>query len=159
MPSVLILEDDPLQAAFLEGFIQNLGFHPYGPFYRVEEAKEAIATRLPDAALLDYAIGDQTSRPIQEALSAAGVPFAVLTGETRPTPVMTSGTSTMVIPKPSDDVGLEIAVYELIRRSRTANARGIDRPRSPSPSSATRSEGQSGSAHASPRRATHPGNA
>jgi DNA-binding response OmpR family regulator len=125
MKTALILEDDPVQATHLHSIVEQLGYRVLGPCYNVFEAQTAIDQTTPDFAILDYTIGDVTSGPIQKRLAARNVPFAILTGQLEKVAPKTKAEHVMVIPKPCDPLGLELAVYKLDRlrqKPRTLNS-------------------------------------
>ncbi len=77
---VLIVEDNMIIALDLEETILHLGVKTSRAAANVAEALELIEQRVPDFALLDIGLRDETSLPIADRLDAAGVPFAFLTG-------------------------------------------------------------------------------
>jgi DNA-binding response OmpR family regulator len=79
---VLIVEDEWLIAVALEGMVSDLGHEVIGPANDVARALELVSSRTVDAALLDVALGTETSFPIAEMLEAHKLPFAFLTGYT-----------------------------------------------------------------------------
>nr|WP_066180984.1 HWE histidine kinase domain-containing protein [Hoeflea olei] len=79
--SVMILEDQMLIALELEQILDEAGLRVVAT---VGSQREAIAylsaNALPDAAILDINLGDQTSGDVADFLSASGVPFLFATG-------------------------------------------------------------------------------
>lgn len=115
MPSsILILEDDALQACYLEEVISDLGYAVLGPFRELSDAEQQLDLHVPTAALLDHEIGKGTSVSLQETLVRRGVPFAILTGNLATVGAAAEDTHGMVIPKPCDAVGLGLAIRALI---------------------------------------------
>jgi DNA-binding response OmpR family regulator len=82
-PKVLFVEDDGLIAMDLEVVVQEAGFDVLGPYATTASALALLAVRRPDAALLDIGLPDGPASPLAEALAAAGVPFALVTGYER----------------------------------------------------------------------------
>jgi CheY-like chemotaxis protein len=79
--TILIVEDDPLVAMDLAMQVEDLGYVVIGPFHDVGSALEHLDLALPDAAILDYNLGaDTTSRAIAERLIEASVPVTFLSG-------------------------------------------------------------------------------
>lgn len=79
-PTVLVVEDDPFIALDLEDVLRGAGFRVIGPCATADEALALAESESPDCATLDYLLGGgQTSRPVAEALEAAGVPFVLVT--------------------------------------------------------------------------------
>ncbi len=70
---VLVAEDQAVIAL-------DLGCVVLPPAPSAAEALAALRAGRPDAALLDVTLADGSAAPVAEALAAAGVPFAVLTG-------------------------------------------------------------------------------
>jgi DNA-binding response OmpR family regulator len=61
--------------------LEDWGYAPVGPFSRLAQAEEAVATAPPDAAILDVNLGNgETSLPLAHRLSGMGIPFMFLTG-------------------------------------------------------------------------------
>ena len=79
-PKVLLVEDDGLIAMDLEIVVQEAGFDVLGPCATAASALALLAAGRPDAALLDVGLPDGPGSPVAEALAAAGVPFALVTG-------------------------------------------------------------------------------
>jgi DNA-binding response OmpR family regulator len=79
-PKVLLVEDDGLIAMDLEVVVQEAGCDVLGPCATVADALTLLAAGRPDAALLDVGLPDGPTLPVAEALAAAGVPFALVTG-------------------------------------------------------------------------------
>ncbi len=77
---VLVAEDEALIALDLEDALRGFGCEVTSVAPSTAAALEALRAGLPDAALLDVSLRDGWSTPLAEALAAAGVPFAVLTG-------------------------------------------------------------------------------
>ena len=77
---VLVAEDQAVIALDLEATLLDLGCVVLPPAPSAAEALAALRAGRPDAALLDVTLADGSAAPVAEALAAAGVPFAVLTG-------------------------------------------------------------------------------
>ena len=79
-PRVLIVEDDFIVGHDLREMVRSLGLDTIGPIPGVAPAL-AIVQEVPvDAALLDVRIDDGLSFPVADALDAAGIPYAFVTG-------------------------------------------------------------------------------
>jgi CheY-like chemotaxis protein len=79
---VLVVDDDALLAFDLETFLEGEGCVVLGPASTAEAALALLAGELPDAALLDLALGGGTSAPVADALAARGVGFLFVSGHT-----------------------------------------------------------------------------
>jgi DNA-binding response OmpR family regulator len=80
---VLVAEDEALIALDLEAALRDLGCVVPPPAPSTAAALAVLRTERPDAALLDLELADGPAGPVAEALAAAGVPFAVMTGHDR----------------------------------------------------------------------------
>lgn len=80
--TILILEDEALVAFDLQDELTTAGFTVMGPFAGAKEALSALGNGAsPAAALLDYALGgDTTSVAVAEELERKNIPFAFMTG-------------------------------------------------------------------------------
>jgi DNA-binding response OmpR family regulator len=77
---VLVVEDEPVVAMYLEDILDSLGHITIGPAARLAEGL-AIANAEPiDAAILDINLGNERSVPIAELLRTRGIPFAFASG-------------------------------------------------------------------------------
>jgi len=79
-PRILIVEDEPLVAMMLSGFLDQLGCTAVGPCTTPFEALSLLREAAVDAALLDVNLGGETVYPVADALARIRVPFAFLTG-------------------------------------------------------------------------------
>lgn len=77
---VLVVEDSMLIALGVQDALAACGVADVRIAGGVAAALGAIAEALPDFALLDYNLGEETSEPVALALAAAGVPFCFATG-------------------------------------------------------------------------------
>lgn len=82
MPNILIVEDDPLVALMLEGYLDALGYGVAGPAASNEAALELVEKGQFDAAIIDIHLANgEISGPVASALRTAGKPFLVMTGQ------------------------------------------------------------------------------
>jgi CheY-like chemotaxis protein len=77
---VLLVEDSMLIALDAEDSLHACGVGEVVIAANVAAALAAMADELPDFAVLDYNLGDETSERVAEALGGAGVPFCFATG-------------------------------------------------------------------------------
>lgn len=77
---VLVVEDEALVAMLVEDTLVEAGAEIAGPVATAAEALSLLGVALPDAAVVDVNLGDHTSEPVTEALTARNVPFLVATG-------------------------------------------------------------------------------
>lgn len=78
---ILIVEDDPLVAMMLEGYLDALGYDIAGCVETVAEAISRITAGRIDAAILDVHLANgETSEPVALGLKALHIPFIVTTG-------------------------------------------------------------------------------
>ena len=76
---VLVVEDEPAVAMYLEDILDELGCITIGPANRLSEGL-ALAEGPLDAAILDINLAGERSNAIAELLRARGVPFAFASG-------------------------------------------------------------------------------
>lgn len=77
---ILIVEDDPLFAIMIEGYLKILGRETAGCAEDVDGALEKVAALEIDAAILDVHLANgATSEAVATALRAAQIPFLVTT--------------------------------------------------------------------------------
>lgn len=77
---ILIAEDEVVTALDLESMLQRLGCNVVSSAPSIVQALESIQSNPPDAVLLDFYLSDGPAMPVAEALAAARIPFAVLSG-------------------------------------------------------------------------------
>lgn len=78
---VLVVENDEMNAMLLEMQLQQAGAAILGPTGVVADALRLVKEHAPQAAILDYRLGDgETSEPVAELLTARGIPFVLATG-------------------------------------------------------------------------------
>ncbi len=80
---VLVVEDEMLVAIDYCQHLTEAGAEIVGPFTSVSQAQKSVDTADVDFAVLDYALADQTSDPLQAALERRHIPFVVVTGYPR----------------------------------------------------------------------------
>lgn len=81
---VLVLEDDPFLLIDLAELVSELGHDVVGPFSRLQDAAEACRRSLPEAAILDFNLGEEeTSAAVADLLLTGGVPFVFTSGYRR----------------------------------------------------------------------------
>nr|WP_245758846.1 HWE histidine kinase domain-containing protein [Tropicimonas isoalkanivorans] len=78
--SVLIVEDDVLIAMDLAELVRSLGYSVSAVTSSVEEGLEVLKRSVPDIALLDMFLDDETSKDLLAPLKAANVPIVVMSG-------------------------------------------------------------------------------
>jgi CheY-like chemotaxis protein len=79
MARILVVDDEPLISAMTEEWLSDLGHVVVGPAHSLAAALELAEMDL-DAAIVDVALGKDKSYPLADALSARGVPFALMSG-------------------------------------------------------------------------------
>jgi len=77
---VLLLEDSMLIALDAEDALVACGVGEVVVAANVSTALSAMAEKLPDFAVLDHNLGDETSEPVACALAQAGVPYCFASG-------------------------------------------------------------------------------
>ena len=77
---VLLVEDEPIIAMFVEDILVDLGYVVVGPALSAAAAEKLARNELFDAALLDINLGDGPSFPIATILRERSIPFSFATG-------------------------------------------------------------------------------
>lgn len=77
---VLLVEDSMLIALDAEDALLACGVSKVVIAANVAAALAAMSDRLPDFAVLDHNLGDETSEPIARALAEAGIPYCFASG-------------------------------------------------------------------------------
>jgi CheY-like chemotaxis protein len=78
---VLVVEDEPLIALFVQSMLADLGCEVVGPIYDLSGALDFVESRAPiDAAVLDLNLDGEPAYPVVDALRARGVPIIFCTG-------------------------------------------------------------------------------
>jgi CheY-like chemotaxis protein len=110
---VLVVEDERLIALDNQDLLEEWGCRVIGPVNTVSAALELIEADLPDAAVLDFHLGGETSEPVAEALTRANRGFIVTTGYEREHlgPYAAQG---RIFGKPVDVEALRKALAELL---------------------------------------------
>ncbi|MEM8726676.1 MAG: HWE histidine kinase domain-containing protein, partial [Pseudomonadota bacterium] len=79
-PHVLVVEDSMIIALDTEENLKRLGVPTVTVASSVAGALDAISKRIPDFAILDFNLGDESSTPVAKALRDHGLPFVLATG-------------------------------------------------------------------------------
>ncbi len=79
-PCILLVEDEPLVAMMMNGFLDQLDCRVVGPCNTPFEALAFLKENSVDAAILDINLGGETVYPVADALVRLGVPFVFVTG-------------------------------------------------------------------------------
>jgi DNA-binding response OmpR family regulator len=77
---VLVVEDEPIVAMFLEDILESIGCETVGPAARLCEGLDYAGREPLGAAILDINLGEERSTAIAELLRSRGVPFAFASG-------------------------------------------------------------------------------
>jgi CheY-like chemotaxis protein len=77
---ILLVEDQLIIAMDVEFMLSDHGVAATDTATSSTEAFEVLATVRPDAALLDFNLGQETSLPIADHLFENGIPFVFATG-------------------------------------------------------------------------------
>jgi len=77
---VLVVEDSMLIALDAEDALIACGVRKVVIAANVAAALAVMADKLPDFAVLDHNLGDETSEPVARALADAGVPYCFASG-------------------------------------------------------------------------------
>lgn len=77
---IMVLEDETMIAALIKTIIEDHGWSVGGLFRTNRESLEWLEGERPDAALLDFNIGDGHSAQTARRLRELGIPFVVVSG-------------------------------------------------------------------------------
>jgi CheY-like chemotaxis protein len=77
---VLLIEDEPMIAFYVEDMLMELGHEVGGFASRMPEALDIARTGSFDVAVLDVNLAGEPSYPVAELLRKRGIPFAFATG-------------------------------------------------------------------------------
>src|SRR5579872_3311068 len=80
---ILVAEDEPFIATFLEEVVLESGAECVGPFATLASTLAAASSEPLDIALLDVGLRDYDSYPVAAVLEAGHIPFAFVTGYPR----------------------------------------------------------------------------
>jgi CheY-like chemotaxis protein len=81
VPRILVLEDEPLIAMMLQGWLEEIDCETIGPAHTVQSALDLLQGARPDGALLDVSLQHgEKCYPVASDLRDRRVPFAFLTG-------------------------------------------------------------------------------
>ncbi len=121
--SILIVEDEPMLAFFLEETLLEVGFAIAGVVGRLEPALLAIESGDFDAAILDANLAGVSAGPAALALASRGLPFIVVSGYLRAQqPSEFAGAICLSKPCGRDD--LIQALYSILKPARVATPVG-----------------------------------
>lgn len=98
--TVLVVEDQILIAMDVEEALAEYGMTQVHVVSSVHAALAAIQAELPDLAVLDFNLGDETSEEIARVLRARGIPFLFATGYAGPSVIPTEFQDIPVVRKP-----------------------------------------------------------
>jgi CheY-like chemotaxis protein len=76
---ILLVEDDFIVALDVQTMLEENGAHVIGPASSIAEARELIATQLPQLAILDVNLNGEFVFPVAEELQARGIRFVFAT--------------------------------------------------------------------------------
>lgn len=82
--TILIAEDQFLIALDVESMMRDAGADILGPYLTVPSALEAAAHERVSAAVLDFRLGQETTKDVAEILVARAIPFIFYTGQSLP---------------------------------------------------------------------------
>jgi len=100
--SVLVVEDDVLQAVELEDSLQEAGAKIVGPAFSIQDARRCVRDEPFDVAVVDYYLDGYLATPVLEELYHRRTPFIVLTGYSTISGFHGSWRGCSLLPKPGD---------------------------------------------------------
>ena len=115
--TALIVEDSLLIAMDLKEKLHGLGIEHVEVCASVSQANRYLDQNLPDIAVLDVNLGEQTSELIAERLNQSRIPYLVATGYGYEAKDIAPFKVNSVIAKPYDQQQIESAIAAVMRRS------------------------------------------
>jgi DNA-binding response OmpR family regulator len=140
---VLIVEDNALLLLDLEATLHEAGAQVIGAVTCCNESLLLLERTLPDAAILDFQLVDETSAPIARRLTSARIPFLFHTGQENHDHRLEEWPERRVLVKPA----LPCAVIAAVKALVAPHPGAIGPPAAPSiakphvPQSGTRHDG------------------
>ena len=98
-PEILIIEDEPLIAMYIEDALARSGYRTAGPCETVASAVEAAQRFEGAGALVDLMLDGGDASVVTEILARRKIPFAIMTGREE-TAHLPSGVGAPVLKKP-----------------------------------------------------------
>lgn len=112
---ILVIDDEPLIAMLVEGWLTELGHEPVGPATTAAAALSAIEAGGVDAAFLDLTLDNgKPSYGVADALNAGAIPFAFVTGHGKGM-IEPAYSDAPVLAKPFDFDGIRTALDRLLK--------------------------------------------
>ncbi|MEI9987221.1 MAG: response regulator [Aliidongia sp.] len=79
-PEILLIEDEPLIAMYVEDALTRSGFRVAGPFETLAHGTDAARRFGGAAALVDLRLQGDDATVVTEILASRNIPFVVMTG-------------------------------------------------------------------------------
>lgn len=98
-PEILIIEDEPLIAMYIEDALARSGYRTAGPFETVESAVQAAHRFDGAGALVDLMLDGADASIVTGILAKRNIPFVIMTGREE-TAHLSTGVGTSVLKKP-----------------------------------------------------------
>ena len=98
-PEILIIEDEPLIAMYIEDALARSGYRTAGPCETVASAVEAAQRFQGAGALVDLMLNDGDASIVAEILAGRNIPFVIMTGREE-TAHLPSSVGAAVLKKP-----------------------------------------------------------
>jgi len=98
-PEILIIEDEPLIAMYIEDALARSGYRTTGPYETVESALEAAHRFDGAGALVDLMLAGGDASEVTEILASRNIPFVIMTGREE-TASLPAGAGATVLKKP-----------------------------------------------------------
>lgn len=116
--SVLVVEDEIVQALDLTASLKDAGAEVCGPFFDMRSALQAIKSDVYCTAIIDFRLASQNTRLLLHELYRRGIPFIVYTGWTAMPDLPSDWAGCKVISKPAYLPKLMEELSRLIRWKR-----------------------------------------
>jgi two-component SAPR family response regulator len=124
--SVMIVEDDPIEALAVEDIVTRIGCREIHCTSRLADALELVSTLQADLGILDINLAGELVFPLAEKLEQLGMPFLLVTAYSDS--AIPEKWLAKVIRKPFDPAELEFLLRKLAERTVSRGSR-TDSPR------------------------------
>src|SRR5438105_1666736 len=115
---VLVVDDEFLIAAQLEGDLRDAGAEVIGPSHTLQDALALAEREHLTAAILDIQLGHDRVGPLAQHLADRGIPFVFYTGQTHTDPILTQWPNSKVLSKPATAANLIAAIAAVVKGKR-----------------------------------------
>lgn len=117
---ILIVEDDFFIAMELESILTDAGGQVVGLCRTVADALASAATEDLAVALLDFQMGEETTKAVAQRLATRHIPFAFYTGQAQTEALYVDWPACKVVSKPARPQTLINTLADLLKEARAS---------------------------------------